>query len=257
MKVLADHVAVITGASSGIGEAIALELAEQGATLCLLGRNLERLRAVIETVRAMSPRVLSYQVDLTDDEKVRDLTEDLRRDAGSVDILIHSAGVISLGEIKCAPVKDLDWQYRTNVRAPYVLTQALLPMLRPLRGQIVFINSSMGLNVKANSGQYAATKHALKAIADSLRQEVNAEGLRVLNVFLGRTASAMQASVHEIEGRPYHPERLMQPGDVAMVVINALSLPWTAEVTDIHIRPFGDVLTAGPVSFAWNTSPRT
>jgi NADP-dependent 3-hydroxy acid dehydrogenase YdfG len=85
--------------------------------------------------------------------------------------------------------------------------------------------------------QYAATKHALKAIADSLREEVNAEGLRVLSVYPGRTASPMQAAVHEMEGRAYHPERLMQPEDVAAVVINALSLPRSAEVTDIYIRP--------------------
>jgi NADP-dependent 3-hydroxy acid dehydrogenase YdfG len=89
-----------------------------------------------------------------------------------------------------------------------------------------------------NVGQYASTKHALKAVADSLRAEVDAEGVRVLSVYPGRTATPMQASVHEREGMAYIPERLMQPEDVAGVVINALCLPRTAEVTDIHIRPF-------------------
>ncbi len=74
-------------------------------------------------------------------------------------------------------------------------------------------------------------------MADSLREEVNAEGVRVLSVYLGRTASPMQAAVHEMEDKTYQPERLMQPEDVAEVVINALSLPRSAEVTDIHIRP--------------------
>jgi short-subunit dehydrogenase len=136
-----------------------------------------------------------------------------------------------------APVEDFDQQYRINVRAPYVLTQALLPMLRSRPGQIVFINSSVGLRAKANVGQYAATKHALKAIADSLRDEVNKEGIRVLSVFLGRTATPMQAAIHEMEGRAYHAERLMQSDDVAAMVINALNLPRSAEVTDISIRP--------------------
>jgi NAD(P)-dependent dehydrogenase (short-subunit alcohol dehydrogenase family) len=135
-------------------------------------------------------------------------------------------------------VADFDGQYRTNVRAPYVLTQALLPMLRSRQGQIVFINSSVGLNARAGVGQYAATKHALKALADSLREEVNAASVRVLSVFLGRTASPMQAGIHAAEGKAYHPERLLQPQDVAAVVLNALSLPRTAEVTDISIRPF-------------------
>jgi NADP-dependent 3-hydroxy acid dehydrogenase YdfG len=131
----------------------------------------------------------------------------------------------------------LDRQYRINVRAPYMLTQALLPMLKSRRGQIVFINSSAGLNARANVSQYAATKHALKAVADSLREEINAEGLRVLSVYPGRTATPMQADVHTMEGRAYRPDRLMQPEDVAAVVINALSLPSSAEVTDIHVRP--------------------
>ncbi len=86
-------------------------------------------------------------------------------------------------------------------------------------------------------GQYAATKHALRAMTDSLRDEVNPDGVRVLSVFLGRTASPMQAAIHQVEGRAYDPDRLVQPQDVAAMVISALSLPRTAEVTDISIRP--------------------
>jgi NADP-dependent 3-hydroxy acid dehydrogenase YdfG len=87
-------------------------------------------------------------------------------------------------------------------------------------------------------GQYAATKHALKAITDSLREEVNSDGIRVLSVFNGRTATPMQAAVHAVEGRAYCPEKLIQPDDIASVVIHALSLPGTAEITDVQIRPF-------------------
>jgi NADP-dependent 3-hydroxy acid dehydrogenase YdfG len=237
MAAFTDQVAVVTGASSGIGKAIALGLAAQGASLCLVGRKIETLEAIAETVRKTARRVLHYQVDLTVDEDILELATHLQRDFRSIDILVHSAGVISLGSIEAAPVEELDWQYRTNVRAPYSLTKTLLPMIRLRRGQIVFVNSSVGLNARANVGQYAATKHALKALADSLRDEVNADGVRVLSVFLGRTATPMQASVHEMEGKEYHPERLLLPEDVAAVVINALSLPRSAEVTDINIRP--------------------
>jgi NAD(P)-dependent dehydrogenase (short-subunit alcohol dehydrogenase family) len=142
-----------------------------------------------------------------------------------------------LGPIEEAPVEDFDRQYRTNVRGPYVLTQALLPMFRGSRGEVVFVNSSIVLNARAGTGQYAATKLALKAIADSLRAEVNADGRRVLSVFLGRTATPMQETIHDREGRDYHPDRLLQPEDVAAVVLSAVSLPRTAEVTDINIRP--------------------
>jgi len=232
-----DQVAVVTGASSGIGKAIALGLVAQGATLCLVGRRLETLGAAAESAQGTPCRPLCYQIDLTLDEDIRRLAARLQHDFGYIDLLIHSAGVISLGRLESAPIEDLDRQYRTNVRAPYALTQALLPMLRLRQGQIVFINSSAGLSAGANVSQYAVTKHALKALADSLRAEVNTEGLRVLSVYPGRTATPMQAAVHNVEGCPYHPERLMQPDDVAAVVINALSLPRSAEVTDIHIRP--------------------
>jgi NADP-dependent 3-hydroxy acid dehydrogenase YdfG len=233
-----NKIAVVTGASSGIGKAIALGLAAQGTTLYLMGRNLESLESVAKSAQATSPRVFTYQVDLTQDKDIRSLTVLLKRECSHVDMLIHSAGIISLGKVEAAPVEDFDRQYYTNVRAPYALTQALLPMLRLGRGQIVFINSSLWLNARANVGQYAATKYALKALADSLREEVNGDGLRVMSVYPGRTATPMQVSNHKMEGKPYDPERLMQPDHVAQVVISALSLPETAEVTDINIRPF-------------------
>lgn len=237
MTIFTDQVAVVTGASSGIGKTIALELAAHGAKLCLLGRKLETLKVIADSIPASAPQAASFEVDLTLDEDIQNLKACLWQDFGYLDLLVHSAGVIALGQLKTAPIEDFDWQYRTNVRAPYALTQALLPMLIPRRGQIVFINSSAGFSAKAGVGQYAATKHALKAIADSLRAEVNADGLRVLSVFPGRTASPMQASVHEMEGKAYHPEQLLQPQDLATAVINALSLPRSAEVTDISIRP--------------------
>jgi NAD(P)-dependent dehydrogenase (short-subunit alcohol dehydrogenase family) len=181
--------------------------------------------------------VLLYQADLTRDAHIHVLTTRLRRDVGQLDVLVHSAGVVALGPIEDTPLEKLDWQYRTNVRAPYALTQSVLPMLRDRQGQIVFINSSVGLNARANVGQYAATKAALKAIADSLRQEVNAFGVRVLSVFLGRTASPMQAALYTMEGRVYQPQLLMQPEDVAAAIMHALSLPRSVELTDLHMRP--------------------
>jgi len=225
-----DQVAVVTGASSGIGKAIALTLAAQGVKLYLLGRNLETLAEIAQNIQT---DVKICQVDLTKSAEIRQL----KTLVGQVDLLIHSAGVISLGELQTAPVEDLDWQYQTNVRAPYLLTQTLLPLMIPVKGQIVFINSTGGLNSRGGMGQYSATKHALKAIADSLRDEINHLGMRVLSVYPGRTASPMQAAIYEKEGKVYNPDRLLQPQDVADVVLNALSLPRTAEVTDISVRP--------------------
>jgi NADP-dependent 3-hydroxy acid dehydrogenase YdfG len=231
------QVAVVTGSSSGIGKAIASALASRAATVCLVGRNLDRLKKVAEDYRSNPSSVRCYAADLTRDRDIEELRVQVQKDFGNIDILIHSAGGISLGQFECVPVADFDWQYRINVRAAYSLTQAMLPLLKARRGQIVFLNSSAGLRANPSAAQYSATKHALKAIADGLRDEINPVGLRVLSVFLGRTATPMQAAVYAKEGRTYQPERLMQSEDVASVVINALSLPRTAEVTDISIRP--------------------
>jgi NADP-dependent 3-hydroxy acid dehydrogenase YdfG len=237
MPMLKDNVAVITGASAGIGKAISSALAAKGASLCLIGRNPASLEAAAKDIGSNTASVKTYRTDLTVDADIQTLAAALQRDFGHIDILVHSAGIYSMGKIEDSPVAQFDMQYRTNVRAPYLLTQALLPMIRSRKGQIIFINSSAGLRAKGGVSQYAATKHALKAVADSLREEINADGIRVLSVFPGRTATPMQALVHEMEGKAYVPERFLQPEDVAAVVINALCLPRSAEVTDMQIRP--------------------
>jgi short-subunit dehydrogenase len=235
---LTNQVVLLTGAGSGIGRAIALALAAEGTILWLVGRVREKLDAVADAARRRTSEVCCIQMDLVRDDDIFDVAARLRQEIGYVDILVHCAGEIVLGRLESASIMDLDRQYNINVRAPYLLTQSLLPMLRSRRGQVVFVNSSAGYIAGPNLSQYAATKHALRAIADSLRQEVNADGVRVLSVYPGRTASPMQAAVHALEGKDYFPDYLMQPEDIAAVIVNALGLPRSAEVTDIHVRPF-------------------
>ena len=181
----------------------------------------------------------AYRTDLTSVEEIRKAVKQIESDYKRVDILIHSAGGIVLGSFEDTLAEALDLQYHINVRAPYVLTQYLLPQLKQQKGQIVFINSSICLQgAKMNVGAYASTKFALKALADSLREEVNDLGIRVLSVYPGRTASPMQVAVHEFEDKIYQGERLLQPQDIADTVVHALSLPRTAEITDVSVRPF-------------------
>jgi NADP-dependent 3-hydroxy acid dehydrogenase YdfG len=233
-----EHVAIITGGGSGIGRAISLALSEHGATVCLVGRRAHLLESVAETIWASGGLAKTYCTDITADEEVRALCARVEQELGRVDILVHSAGTFLMGELSTSSVLDLDSQYRANVRAPFFLTQALLPLLRSCRGQIVFINSTVGLTTRPYVGQFSATQHALKAFADTLRDEVNPEGVRILSVYPGRTATPRQATIFKSEGKLYRPERLMQPEDIASVVINALALSRTAEITDIKIRPF-------------------
>ena len=206
-------------------------------TLWLVGRARTRLESVADIARQAGANVRCVPMDLVKDEEVRGLAACLHREVGYLDILVHSAGEIVPARFESAAIADLDRQFQINVRAPYLLTQALLPLLRKCRGQVVFVNSSAGRNAPAGISQYGATKHALRAVADSLRHEVNADGIRVLSIYPGRTASPMQAAVHALEGRKYDPERLLQAGDVAQAVVAALRLPASAEITDLDIRP--------------------
>jgi short-subunit dehydrogenase len=238
MGVLTDRLALVTGASGGIGSALALALAEEGAHLLLSGRDEERLAGVAERARALSPRVETAAADLEDEAALRALAAQAQAEFAGVDVLVHAIGLFKGGTVAALPVEDLDRQLRVNLRIPYLLTQLLLPSLRERQGQIVFVNSTTGLTAHANWAAYAASKHGLKALADGLRDEVNRDGVRVLSVFPGRTASPMQQEVKRWEGKLYEPERLLQPADVAAMIVQALKLPRTAEVTNLQIRPF-------------------
>ena len=237
MTDLTGQTAIVTGATGGVGRATAARLLARGATVVLVGRTEDAVEGTIATMGWRSAPVKGYAVDLAGATEVETFARRLADSYPNIHILVHGAGVITLARVEHALVADFDRHYSVNVRAPYQLTRALLPCLAACRGQIVFINSSAGINARAGIAQYAATKHALKAIADSLRDEVNELGVRVTSVFLGRTATAMQVAVHAHEGRSYDPARLLQPDDVAAIIVDALQLPRTAEVTDLHIRP--------------------
>jgi NAD(P)-dependent dehydrogenase (short-subunit alcohol dehydrogenase family) len=234
----AGRVAVVTGASSGIGRALALALASEGSRICAVGRNRTGLGDTVDMVRASGGCATPCEADLAVDDDSRRLVRFVETEFQNVDILAHCAGLILQDFMRDAAIQNFDVQYQVNVRAPYLLTQALLPLLKTSRGEVIFINSSVGLTTRRPElGQYAATKHALRAVAESLREEVNADGVRVLSVYLGRTATPLQEKLHRQEARPYRPELLLQPEDVAATIVHALKLPRTAEVTDISIRP--------------------
>jgi len=236
VDIFKDQIAVVTGASSGIGKAVALSLADRGAIVCLVARRVKALDEVASFNRVLSVRLRPYPTDLSKFEEIDRLVAALRGEFHQIDIVVHSAADYRRGPFAAACLADFERLHRVNVLAPYALTQGLLPVLPPQRGQVVFVNSSAGLAAPEDLSQYAATKHALKAIADSLRKEVNRDGIRVLSLYLGRTATPLQEAVHLMEHKPYRPENLMQAEDVATVIMNALSLPRSAEITEIQMR---------------------
>jgi NAD(P)-dependent dehydrogenase (short-subunit alcohol dehydrogenase family) len=228
---LSGAVALVAGASSEIGRAIAFELLEAGAEVFMLARNMTRLAEPPPPEKSRD-RCRFVAADLTDFDAIGRVVSQISARRG-LDVLVLSSGMYERSREPAV----FERQMAANVVGPYALIQQLLPQLIEAHGQIVFINSSQGLRAAGGVGQYAATKHALKAVADSLRDEINADGVRTTSIFLGRTASERQRALFAAEGRRYPPERLIQPADVAQLVVSVLRLPYTSEVTDVVMRP--------------------
>lgn len=222
--------ALLTGATGGIG----LELARALATthdLILAGRNEAKLAAL----RTEFPAARVLALDFT---RPADLAASVPT-FEALDILVHGAGVAELGTVEETPVGVWDDTMRVNVLAPAELTRVLLPALRAARGHVVFVNSGAGLSASPGWGPYAASKFALKALADSLRGEETSRGVRVTTVYPGRTATDMQRHVRRQEGGAYQPEAYIQPSTVARTIVAALATPRDALLTDVTVRPAG------------------
>jgi len=227
--------ALVTGAGRGIGRAIAQRLAALGATVLCVSRTQSELD---ETVRSADSRAFALALDISADGSAQAMVDALLTRVPSLDILVHCAGIMQTGSVEGMNLVDFDRAFRINVRAPYALTQAALPALKISRGQVLFVNSSIirAANT-AGRGTHAVTQSALKAFVNCLRDEVNADGVRVLSIVPGRTATPRQEQLFAAAGQPYRPELLLQPEDVAELACDALVLPRTAEATDLFVRP--------------------
>jgi NADP-dependent 3-hydroxy acid dehydrogenase YdfG len=234
------RLAVITGATGAIGGAIARALAGAGATLVLLGRDPDRLAALADQFDGRRGQIRSVHcIDFAGRDNLQAAAAALAAQLPAVDLFIHCAGTIEPALIERMAAASWERQFDVNLRAAFVLTQALLPLLRAARGQVAFINTTaVHQPPRRGLSAYTAAKGALRVLADTLRAEVNAQGVRVISLYPGRTASRMQQAMHAAEGRRYRPEILMQPDDVARSLLDALALPRSAEITDLSIRPF-------------------
>lgn len=227
---MATH--LLTGAGSGIGAATARRLHGRGDQLVLLARTEHRAAELADRF----PGAATVVADLADPEQLAEQLAGQQLPA-RVDSLLHIAGTVDLGTVAELTVASWLSQLTINVVAPAELTRLLLPQLRAGGGRVVFVNSGAGLNARPSWGAYAASKHGLKALADALRQEERANGVRVTSVYPGRTATPMQAKVHRQEGADYRPERFTDPESVAATILLALDLPRDADLTDLTVRP--------------------
>ena len=223
---------LITGAGAGIGAAVAKALAGRGDELVLVARNGARADQLREEYAGCRTLV----ADLAEPMALADALAEQEL-PGRLDSLVHVAGVVELGPVSEQSATVWRRTMDVNVLAPAELTRLCLPALRASRGHVVLVNSGAGLRANPGWSSYAASKHALRALADSLRGEERQSGVRVTSVFPGRVATAMQAKVHDQEGKEYDPSDWIAPESVATAVLTALDLPRDAEMTDVTVSP--------------------
>jgi short-subunit dehydrogenase len=221
---------LVTGAGSGIGAVLADRLVERGDDLVLVARSTERAH----DLRADVPGATVLVADLADPDAVEGLADQL---PDRLDSVVHAAGVVELGPVAELSTSVWQDQLTVNVVAPAVLTRIALPALRAARGTVVFVNSGAGLSASPAWSAYAASKHALRALADALRSEEQGYGVRVSTVYPGRAATPMQQKVHDQEGRDYSADDWIDPATVAGAILHVLDLPPDATISDLTVRP--------------------
>lgn len=190
-KTLENRVALVTGASSGIGEAAARELASRGAVVALAARDAERLESLAREIRQRGGYALPLPSDVTDEASVRAAVERTVAELGGVDVLVNNAGLGLSGRVAELRADDLRYVYEVNVLGPLRCIQAALPHMRR-GGRIINISSIVGLRAIPKVGGYCSSKFALNALSDSLRVEVASRGLTVTSVYPGTTRTAFR-----------------------------------------------------------------
>jgi NADP-dependent 3-hydroxy acid dehydrogenase YdfG len=242
MAKLDGKVAVITGASSGIGEATAEALAAEGAAVVVAARREERLASLVERIERAGGSTMTVRCDVTDEDQAHELIRHSREELGSVDILVNNAGVMLLSRIE----KGLSDQWRkmfdVNVLGLLYATDAAVEVMkRQGSGHIVNISSVAGRKTRPTVGVYSGTKFAVGAISEALRQEVLEYGIRVTVVEPGAVETELATHITDEEAREGLSGLLsldiLQAEDIANAISYAVTQPQRVSVNEILIRP--------------------
>jgi NADP-dependent 3-hydroxy acid dehydrogenase YdfG len=235
---LAGKTAVVTGASSGIGEATAQALSREGCNVVLAARREDRLNAI---AAELGEGALAAPTDVTDPAACAALVARTVERFGSLEILVNNAGLGLSGSVAEGDPEDWRKMFDVNVLGVLYTTRAAVrQMLRQGAGDVVFVSSLAGRRVpRADGTVYAATKHAVNAVAEGLRMDVHEKGIRVINVEPGLVRTEFPESSYP-SAEEYYAEKEYSPleaEDVAAAVVYALNQPPRVSVNEILVRP--------------------
>jgi NADP-dependent 3-hydroxy acid dehydrogenase YdfG len=245
MADLSDSVALVTGASSGIGEATALALSQRGAKVALVARRGDRLREVAGRVGAGA---LVIEADVTDQAQAERAIAQTVEEFGRLDTLVNNAGVMLLGPVENAPTEEWQRMVDINVYGLLYCAHAALPHLLKAaedspRGvaDLVNVSSVAGRVARRGSGVYNLTKHGVGAFSESLRQEVTARHVRVSVVEPGAVATELRTHNRpEIQAqmeKRFAEVTVMEAADIADAIVYIVTRPWRMSINEILIRP--------------------
>jgi NADP-dependent 3-hydroxy acid dehydrogenase YdfG len=240
---LSGKVALVTGASSGIGEATAEALAGAGAAVAIGARRRDRLDALAARLRDKGATVLQLDLDVTDEQRCRMAVRRTREELGGLDVLVNNAGVMLLGTIVGADPEDWRRMMDTNVLGLMYMTHAAIDgLLEQGSGDIVNISSVAGRQARKGAGVYNATKWAVNAFSESLRQEVTTRGVRVSLVEPGAVATELTDHITQPEARAasvqmYTSMRALQAEDIARAILYVITQPPHVAINEVLVRP--------------------
>ncbi|AEK60168.1 SDR family oxidoreductase [Collimonas fungivorans] len=235
-------VIVITGASSGLGEAAARLLNAQGAHIVLGARRVDRLQQLANELDSPERRAIAVAADVTDREQVKRLVDSAVQTFGRIDVMINNAGLMPLSPLERLKVDEWDRMIDVNVKGVlYGIAAALPHMQKQMSGQFVNVSSVAGHRVMVNGAVYSATKHAVRALSEGLRQETKPWNIRTTIVSPGAVDSELKSGVTEpdiAQGmRDFYKAVAIPADSFARAVAFAIDQPEDMDVNEILFRP--------------------
>lgn len=227
-----EHIAVISGASSGIGEAIAKEFASNGITVCLGARSTNKLEKNVDEIKSQGGNAYSFYLDFLDVNSIQNFISNVNA-LGEVNTVINNSGFGKFDKIESAQISDWDKMMAVNLRSAFLLSKAFIPTMKKNKsGNLVFINSVAGKHGYPFSAGYVASKFGMRGLAESLRNELREDNIKVTSIYPGAVDSLFWDNINADFPR----DEMMTSKEIAETVLFAIQKQGIGALEDIVIR---------------------